>query len=175
MPWAANGRISTSPIDGGIEISDVEYQTALNALLGGKLVSVEDGSLSLTDPPAPDAEPEPPLPALPEYAALRRWQVEVGGTVWNDWPVHTDRASQAKVVAEMLAIERGERLDGDGWKFADGRFRPLTNAEFSDLALAVRTHVREAFAREAQVLAGIETGAITSQEEIDAALMPQVT
>lgn len=73
-----------------------------------------------------------------------------------------------RINAEGLAIERGERQDGDGWKFADGVFRVLSNVEMEALALAVRDHVRGAFATEAQVLAQIGTGAITTTAEIDA-------
>lgn len=103
------------------------------------------------------------------YAAQKRWEKEVGGTVWNDWPVHTDRDSQSKIIAERLAIEAGARDDPDGWKFADGVFRMVSNADFVDLADAVREHVRQCFGLEAQVLVGIENGDITSKEEVDAA------
>lgn len=177
MPWAASGQISTSPIVGGVEIGEAEYRAALDGMANGKAVSIEGGIFALIDPAQPDPEPEPgpTPPSLAEHAATRRWQVEVGGTIWSGWPVHTDRESQGKIVAEMLAIERGERSDGDGWKFADGQFRSLTNAEFSDLAAAVRNHIRDAFAIEAQVLADIDVGVVTTLEEIDAAFMPQAT
>lgn len=116
-----------------------------------------------------DDVPQPKPPSLAEYAAMRRWEAEVGGTTWSGWSVHTDRESQGKIVAEVLAIERGERQDGDAWKFADGEFRALTNADMEALALAVRTHIRDAFAIEAQVLADIAAGNITTMAEIDAA------
>lgn len=112
----------------------------------------------------------PQMPVnLPAYAAAKRWEREVSGTVWNGWPVLSDRESQSKIIAEAVAIEKGERVDGDPWKFADGEFRPLTNEQMDELAAAVRLHVRNSYGIEAQVLAAIEAGAITTEAQIDAA------
>jgi hypothetical protein len=105
---------------------------------------------------------------LKAYAAHRRWLKEVGGTVWNGWPVHTDRESQAKIIAERLAIAEGERDDPDGWKFADGVFRMISNADFIALSNAVREHVRRCFTLEGMALAGIASGDITTPEDVDA-------
>ncbi|GGG48187.1 hypothetical protein [Chelatococcus composti] len=63
MPWAADNRVSTSPIEGGIEITEAEYQAALEGIMEGKIVSIEGGVFALVDPPAPpQPEPEPPPP-----------------------------------------------------------------------------------------------------------------
>ncbi|WP_185756003.1 DUF4376 domain-containing protein [Brucella anthropi] len=113
--------------------------------------------------------PPPPNVDLASYAAQKRWETEVGGTVWNGWPVLTDRDSQNKITSEAVAIEKGERLDGDPWKFADGEFRPLTNAQMDSLAAAVRLYIRDSFAIEARVVAEIEAGTISTVEQIDAA------
>nr|WP_278521055.1 DUF4376 domain-containing protein [Brucella anthropi] len=121
--------------------------------------------------PVEDGKPQTDHPGmtLQEYAAAKRWEREVNGTVWNGWPVLSDRESQSKIIAEAVTIEKGERVDGDPWKFADGEFRPLTNDEMDELAAAVRMHVRNSYGIEAQVLAAIETGSITTDAQIDAA------
>jgi len=114
--------------------------------------------------------PQPPTKQeLSGYAAQKRYEKEIGGTIWNGWPVHTDRESQSKIIAERLAIEAGERTDPDGWKFADGQFRMVSNEDFMALASAVRQHVRDCFALEAVVIAQIEAGTITEYSQIDAA------
>jgi hypothetical protein len=118
---------------------------------------------------APYVEPVPTAEELAAYAADLRWRREVGGTIWNTWPVHTDRESQAKIDQESKAIDKGLRQDGDGWKFADGVFRALTNAEFQDLEAAVYRHVKDSYALEAQVLQGIQDGTITSRADVEAA------
>lgn len=111
----------------------------------------------------------PPAPDLVAYVADRRWQKEVGGCEWNGYPVSTDRDSQAKVIAERLAVMAGVRADPSGWKFSDGVFRMVSNEDFVALALAVRDHVQSAFTLEAMVLAAIANETITTSAEIDEA------
>lgn len=60
MPYAANGQISQSPIEGGIEITQQQYEQALAGMLEGKIVSV-DGGFAIIDPPQ-EAAPEPSPP-----------------------------------------------------------------------------------------------------------------
>jgi len=43
MPYMKNDTISKSPIDGGIEISDAQYQSVYEAMLEGKPVTVKNG------------------------------------------------------------------------------------------------------------------------------------
>ncbi|WP_323026529.1 hypothetical protein [Castellaniella sp.] len=65
MPYAANGQISTLPIDGGIEISDEQYAAALAGLHAGKIVSIETGFALIDPPPLAEprtAEPDPEEP-----------------------------------------------------------------------------------------------------------------
>ena len=67
MYYAAENKLSTSPIEGGIQISAEEYSAALSGLLEGKRVSVEDGQLVVAFPPEPEPEPEPePTPPTKE-------------------------------------------------------------------------------------------------------------
>ncbi|WP_417585154.1 phage tail assembly chaperone [Pelagibacterium sp.] len=61
MPYAANGQISQSPIEGGVEISEAQYRDALEGMLQGKFVSISDGfTVELPPEPDPAQEPEPP-------------------------------------------------------------------------------------------------------------------
>lgn len=109
---------------------------------------------------------------LAAYAAGRRWTFEQAGAEWNGLPIHTDDRSQGKYLAELQAIALGVRLDGDFWKFADGEFRPVSNADFPALATAAREHVRSAFVIEGTILAGIAAGEITTRAQIDEAFAP---
>lgn len=109
---------------------------------------------------------EPPIDLI-AYAANARYEVEVGGTIWNGFPVHTDRQSQNKVMSEILAITVGSRPDDSKWKFKDDIFRTVTNAEFADLANTVRDHVAGAFEKEEQVQLKIKNGEITTTAQID--------
>lgn len=71
MPFAANGQISTTDFGGAVEISQAQYQAALEGMLSGKIVVV-DGGFAVIDPPEPELEPAPP-PLTPEEA-LAAWR-----------------------------------------------------------------------------------------------------
>jgi len=119
---------------------------------------------------SPPPQPMGPSKAdLLAYAADLRWLVEQGGAIWNGWPIHTDDRSQGKYLSELQAIALNVRVDGDRWKFADGVFRPVSNADFPQLAIAAREHVRQAFGIEGVAMALIDDGTITTRAEIDAA------
>jgi len=47
MPYAKDDKISTQPISGGIEITESEYQQALEAKLNGQEVKVQSGTLKI--------------------------------------------------------------------------------------------------------------------------------
>ena len=66
MPYAAEGRISRSPIEGGLEITEQQYAEALTGMLDGMVVSIE-GGFSVALP----VEPEPPRPPEPTAEELR--------------------------------------------------------------------------------------------------------
>lgn len=63
MPFAANGKISTAPFEGGIEINPEQYAAALAGIVIGKIVTI-DGGFAVIDPPQPEPVPEPEPPTL---------------------------------------------------------------------------------------------------------------
>lgn len=117
-------------------------------------------------PPPPDPAPVPTQAELIAYAANRRWQAEQAGAIWNGWPIHTDDRSQGKYLSELQAIALNARVDGDPWKFADGVFRPVSNADFPALVIKAREHVRTAFGIEGAVQAQIAAGTFTTRQQI---------
>lgn len=64
MPFAHNGQISPDPIEGGIEITDAQYDAALDGMQTGLIVSIE-GGFFVEAPPTPEEE-EPPAPTQQE-------------------------------------------------------------------------------------------------------------
>lgn len=109
---------------------------------------------------------------LREYAANKRWQVEIGGVAWDGHVVATDRESQTKLLAEFVAIGAGLRTDPSPWKFNDNYFPSLSNAEMASVIQAARSHIAAAFAVEKTLLAAIESGVITHTFQIDGANWP---
>jgi hypothetical protein len=123
----------------------------------------------------PSTPPTPPLPTKDElraHAAEKRWQVETGGVPWNGHVVATDRDSQSKLIATMVAIQAGLRANPSGWKMASGSFVSLTNEEMMTVIMAAHAHIAGAFDVEEMVLGLIESGAITRFVEIDGASWP---
>ena len=62
MPYATNGMISTDEIEGGISISDEQYAAAIQGVIAGKSVSVDQGFeiIDLAPPAVPGSEGTPP-------------------------------------------------------------------------------------------------------------------
>ena len=58
MYYAAENKLSTSPLEGGIEISAEVYHAALSGVMEGKRVSLEGGEVVVAFPPEPELGPE---------------------------------------------------------------------------------------------------------------------
>ena len=92
MPYAANGQISQSPIEGGIEITAEQYQEALAGILRGEVVSI-DGGFSVAPKPEPEPQPEPE-PLTPEEE-LAQWRESAR--------VSRRQAKQQLLIADLLS------------------------------------------------------------------------
>ena len=178
LPWIVNYASLPSvryivSLEGTVDLPeylgrDWELIEANGRVSPGDSVNITTGEVTYKTPPV---APPPTKAELRSRAAEKRWEVEVGGTVWNGWPVATDRESQNKVMGEFIGIMAGIR-NGGGWKFADGVFRPLSNQEAQAMGLAVRAHIAAAFMTEAALIAGIDAGNITNFAQIEAADWP---
>lgn len=113
MPYAANGTISIEAFDGAVEITQEQYEAALEGMMAGRLVSV-DGGFAVVDPPAPEPEPEAPEPAPPAVPSLtfaqlliglvaRKWITEAEGEAWLSG---TLPAAVQDVIAALPAKQR---------------------------------------------------------------------
>ena len=101
-------------------------------------------------------------------AADKRWSVETGGFFDGAGRhIATDRDSQTKLLAEMVAIGAGLRADPSGWKLMGNGFVMLTNAEMQGVIAAARDHVTNAFAREALMQAEIASGLVTTLGHVE--------
>lgn len=105
---------------------------------------------------------------LPAYAAAKRWEKEVGGIEVNGLTVATDDRSKTMISGARVAAMANSDFT-TAWKGSGGEFVPLDAGAVVAISDAVLAHVSNCFAIEAQVLADIEAGAITTVEQIDAA------
>ncbi|MDI7923415.1 hypothetical protein [Ferirhizobium litorale] len=113
MPFAANGQISTDPIEGGISITDEQYQVALAGITEGKLVTI-GGGFAVIDPPDPEppVEPEPPTEA--DYAAAI--QAHVDATAQSQQ--FNDGVTLASYVASTNPLWASQALAFVAWRDA---------------------------------------------------------
>jgi hypothetical protein len=66
MPYAFDGGICTDARDGAIEITDAQYEDALNAILDGKAVSI-NGGFAIVDAPADEGPGPSDPPTMADY------------------------------------------------------------------------------------------------------------
>ncbi|MED7670177.1 hypothetical protein GXB78_23505 [Pseudomonas moraviensis subsp. stanleyae] len=100
MPYASENCISTGPLEGGIEITEEQYQSVIDSLARGEFlyVSIEGGIFSTR--PAP-----PPIPdQTDEERTIAEQQIKVG----------TEEAWRGKEIAfisdQLIAMEDGDPL-----------------------------------------------------------------
>lgn len=145
-----------------------------NTRIGKKGFPMHYAALGLQPPmktvPVEDGTPQNDHPGLTlqEYAAAKRWEKEVGGIEINGLTVATDDRSKTMISGARVAAMANSDFT-TAWKGSGGVFVPLDASAVVAISDAVLAHVSNCFAIEAQVLADIESGAITTVEQIDAA------
>lgn len=103
------------------------------------------------------------------FASRRRSEIEFEGMAWGEHVVATDAESMLKISAERLAVVTDDRQDGEPFFFLTGP-APLTNAQVSEIATAVRARSKSLIAKEIEVIGKILDGRITNTAQIETAL-----
>jgi hypothetical protein len=108
---------------------------------------------------------------LHAYNADARWRKEQGGTTVNllsgEMPIKTDDRAQAKITG-VFAAQQANPKAMTPWHAADGLIYQLDDASITNMNYTLLTHINGCFAVSANVIAGIEAGAIKSIDQIDA-------
>lgn len=121
------------------------------------------------DAPAEPLSPEAQRAALVAYASNKRWEVEVGGFVWNGITVPTDDR------AKLLILGASQTMDAaDTAPLIIGgvNYGSLTGAQFKALNAAIVGHVQATFPVLGAILADIASNTVITTDEIDAAAWP---
>ena len=145
-----------------------------NARIGKKGFPMHYAALGIEPPmktvPVENGEPQANHPGmtLTEYAAAKRWEKEVGGIEINGLTVATDDRSKTMISGARVAAMADPNFT-TAWKGSGGEFVPLDASAVVAISDMVLAHVSNCFVIEAQVLADILAGAITTVEQIDAA------
>jgi len=121
---------------------------------------------TLVDRP-PDPSTDVSIELLTEALTSINTRYAISGTLWKGLPIRTDDSSQTKYLAELAAITQGVRQDPDLWEFGDTVLRPISNADFPQLAIAAREHVRACFGVKGYVKGLIDDKTITKIMQLE--------
>jgi hypothetical protein len=73
MPWAGTNAVAVDEFEGAIEITDEQYIDAINAMIEGRAVSIENGFEIVDGTPE---EPPPDEPTIADYASAAQLVVD---------------------------------------------------------------------------------------------------
>jgi len=126
----------------------------------GRTVIVEDGMTEFAAlvamTPAPFVPPAPlPITAADALASLaaRRFDAEEAGTTFNNYPLATDRTTQAKMTAAYVKASADPDYTIAAWKFGPGVFVELDAETIIAAANAIDAHIQACFWHEAELSA----------------------
>lgn len=106
---------------------------------------------------------------LKEYLAQIRFLKEVNGMFSETYgELLTDRDTRALIAQTIQSIDLGIVTEPINWK-APGGFTPLNRAAFVGIATEVANFVQQTFDKESQVEARIDSGELTTKEQVQAA------
>ena len=109
-----------------------------------------------------------PLPSKEEllnHAADKRWRVETGGIMIQGFQFPTTRDDRDMITAAISGMPLAS-LDVIDFKTSQG-WIPLTYDQITAYATAFTSHVQACYSKERQIAEMINTGKITSFEEIE--------
>lgn len=156
--FAFEGGVSSEAVQGGVEITDEQYEAAIAGMLNGKIVTV-DGGFALVDPPEPPTpEPEQDMPTSPLDVDIERDRRTASGFTFAGVAYQLDEKSISRVTAmgadARFAVLGGAQPDDlrwadpdndFGWIATDNSVTPMdapTMATFADAAkLWVSQHI----------------------------------
>lgn len=138
---------------------------------------VEVDAYAKAHPEVVQAEPTPPPPSLDDLKTAKRAEVTAWrdaaiaqGTEWSGHTVDTDSDAQRMVTALMVKMQTykaiGREWTPAPWRLKDGTYITLTEDQATGLALAVSDYVSSCYAREAELVAAVDTA--ETREELDA-------
>jgi hypothetical protein len=111
--------------------------------------------------------------ALKSYAAAVRYRKETSSTTIGGITLLTDRESQTMIIGAVVAAMRDPSFVVR-WKAADGSFIVLDAPTIIMIGTAMSAFIEACFSAEAHVAEQIDAGAITTIEQVDAAIDEQV-
>ena len=127
MPYAHDGRVSTSLIEGGVEITQEQYRAAIDGMIAGQVVTI-DGGFAVIDPmppPEPEPKPEPAPLTTADVDTERDRRIDGGmtlnGVTYQTRPQDRENVAGASILA-LAAISNGAQPGDLRWHGEDTDF-----------------------------------------------------
>lgn len=136
-----------------------------------RIVGLGDPTLEGLTPAPAALTVEETRARLVALAGRKRRQAEEGGTTVEGGRFETDRTTQQMLTSAVLAAQVVGGPTVFQWKTADG-FVSLTADQVRAIALAVSQHVQACFAAEAELVAAIGAGIVTTEDAVHAFAWP---
>lgn len=105
------------------------------------------------------------------WAANRRWELETVGAPFRGHRVDTDDRSKIMMMGSVMASQLTPGWSTK-WQFKDGGSMVLNGADVAEMSLMAQGYVNGLFDLFGTIKEQIETGALTSEAEIEAAFNP---
>ena len=103
---------------------------------------------------------------LKYYTDNARWRKEQGGiTTTAGMPILTDDRSQAKINGTRI-VAQGNAALSTPWHAADDQFYTMASADIIAMSDDLQTHINNCFATSSDVQAQIDSGTITTREQV---------
>jgi len=122
--------------------------------------------------PPPPVLPPPTTEELIAYASAKRFEVETAGVTVGGAPIRTDEKSQNRVSGAAQLVANDPTLLVIDWEAQPGVWVEVSAAQMKTIGIAVGRHVQACFSTLKAVQAAINSRAITTTAEIDAADWP---
>lgn len=105
---------------------------------------------------------------LKNYAAHKRWQIEIAGTVVNGTPVPTDDRAKTLLIGAAAWLAAADTTT----VIVSGVAQTMTGTQVKAMRDAICDHVDRCFTAQGEVYAAIDAGTITTTAAIDAFAWP---
>ena len=89
--------------------------------------------------------------SLVERISYYRWEIEIGGYVWNGNSIHTDRESQTKLTSMYTLIKSGAITGDITFKTMDG-FIVMSVSDMESMCLGVNTFIQTLYTKESVLI-----------------------
>lgn len=151
---------------GFIGLADVKYPSNWLAMASDEDLAAHQ--ITKTETANPDPIP-PTSEQLLELLAVRRWNAEIEGVMWNGTRLPTDRERRSALKDAADKVRNGTLQSPIAVAFSASAYASLTLEQMDGIVNAITQHVQQVFSDAMTVAAQVQDGTINTIEQLDSA------